>query len=76
MELCIDIHELGIVEAQATKRIGQIVHVWYDLHIIIKHNAWNEVGMGKIVPFPISIVPKPQVSRLSNDAFEHDNWTP
>ena len=35
---------------------GELFHISYHLDVFIKHQAWNEHGMGNYVTFPITIV--------------------
>lgn len=66
-----------IMKTFTPSMIGQIVHIWYDLHVFVKHAAWNEVGVGHITPFHISIVPRPPEQAFgSSEVFDHENWTP
>ena len=66
-----------VMKAFTPSMIGQIVHIWYDLHVVVKHDAWNEVGVGNIMPFHVQIDARPPMENLrSSERFEHDNWTP
>lgn len=38
---------------------GQIVHIWYEVHVFVKHDAWNVIRQGSGVKFPIILVHKP-----------------
>ncbi len=55
--------------------MGQIVNVWYELHIFVKHDAWNEFGAGNFVTVPVLIIPKP-VREKSVYNWDHNNWNP
>ena len=56
---------------------GQIVHIWYEVHVFVKYDAWNDFGSGNFVSFPIIIVPKQHESEnKSADIFMHSNWGP
>ena len=35
---------------------GEIVSIFYELQIFVKHDAWNEWGKGKVVIFPIKLL--------------------
>lgn len=34
---------------------GQILHVWYELHVVVRYDAWNDLRKRLFVRFPISI---------------------
>ena len=37
---------------------GQIVHIWYEVHVFVKYDAWNDIGQGNFVKFPIILTHK------------------
>ena len=51
--------ELPLLRRLTTSMMGQIVNVWYELHIFVKHDAWNEFGAGNYVKIPVIIIPQP-----------------
>ena len=68
--------EKPLLDTFTTSMMGQIVSIWYELHVFIKHDAWNEFGEGNFVAFPILIKPKPR-RMTSNQIFDHSGeWNP
>lgn len=43
--------------------LGKLIEINYELHVFVKHDAWNEWGRGKLVRFPIKILTPPQIYR-------------
>ena len=53
------------------------MHIWYEVHVFVKYDAWNDFGSGKFVSFPILIMPNaPDTSKRSSEGFTHANWGP
>ena len=47
---------------------GQIVHIWYEVHVFVKHDAWNVIRQGSGVKFPIILVHKlPDMQKKSKE---------
>jgi len=67
--------EISLLKRMTTSMMGQIVNIWYELHIYVKHDSWNEFGAGNFVTVPILIVPRPS-NQESDDVFDHKNWNP
>ena len=43
----------------STSVAGKMIHIAYTLKVFVKHDAWNELGEGKVVSLPIKIVQPP-----------------
>ena len=57
--------------------LGQIVHIWYEAHVFVKYDAWNDFGSGNFVSFPILIVLNtPNFSKRSSEGFSYTYWGP
>ena len=67
--------EKPMLKRFTTSMIGQLITIWYELHIIVKHDVWNEFGAGNVVKFPITIIPRHQ-QQTSADAFPNIDWLP
>ena len=66
---------MNLIKSFTPSIVGQIVHVWYEAHVFVKYDAWNDIGSGKFVNFPILIVPNPVNAKTkSNHVFMHSNW--
>jgi len=50
--------ERELLKGMSTSIMGQIISIWYEVHVFVKHSAWNEFGSGQYVSIPILIVPK------------------
>ena len=64
------------MENVAPSMLGQILHIWYELHVFVKHDCWNDIGPGSYVSFPILIVqkePDADVSRIMGAANQSSN---
>ena len=56
------------VKSLCPSMFGQIVHIWYEVHVFVKHDAWNVIGQGSCVKFPIILVQKlPDMEKKSKD---------
>ena len=45
-----------MVKMFSTSISGDLFHISYHLDVFVKHDSWNEFGMGNYVSFPITIV--------------------
>ena len=72
--------EKPVLRSFTPTMMGQIINVWYELVVYVKHDAWNAFGQGKRVKFPIQIVPKPDGGDdsllASIEQFSHESWNP
>ena len=45
-----------MVKMFSASTAGDLFHITYHLDVFVKHDSWNEFGMGNYVTFPITIV--------------------
>lgn len=56
---------------------GQILHVWYELHVFVKFDSWNDFGKGNFISFPVLIThasPESASNLKSLERSTHQSW--